>query len=185
MTERPVHLRPATRGDLWWLWAVGLDPEKVGSQYHWAEAPLQLGIAPVRAVIAPHRAAAVVEVDGRRAGYIGPNPLSGNLEYFVQPRARGGVGTRIVASYLRDHRGDDRARRFFVSSHNDRSLATLHRAFEQLGWQEGVEVRTEAARHGRYVWVPPGSRSTSTQERWVGRVWAKAHGHHPRCSGEE
>ena len=157
-------LRRARADDLAWLLAVGLDPEKVGSQYHWAEAPMQLYVAPARALRALRPPAAVVVLDGRRAGYIGPNPLSRNLEYLLQPWARGGRGAAVVTTHLRDCRDRDRPRRFFVGGSNDRSLRTLRRAFDALGWQEGQEVRTEAAAHGRYVWVPAGppSRSTST-----------------------
>jgi hypothetical protein len=124
----------------------------------------------------------VVEVDGRRAGYIGPNPLSGNLEYFVQPWARGGVGTAVVAGYLSGFRAGDRPRTFFVSAGNDRSLATLLAAFERLGWSEGTDYRIEEGRHGRRVRVP---RSTSTAVIDVGRVWPSTHGHQPRSGGEE
>jgi hypothetical protein len=151
-----VVLRRARPGDVAWLLAVGLDPEKVGSQYHWAEVPLQAYVAPARAVLAGRRPAAVVVRDGRRAGYIGPNPLSGNLEYFLQPWARGGAGATVVTEYLRRFRAGDRARRFFVAEDNERSLRTLLRAVAALGWQEGREVRIEPARHGRYVWVPSG-----------------------------
>ncbi len=154
--EHRVALRGPRRSDLPWLAAVGLDPEKIGSQYHWVEAPLQLGIAPARALLATRRPVAVVEVDGRRAGYIGPNPLSRNLEYFVQPWARGGVGAAIVAGYLDGFRAGDRPRRFFVSSSNERSMRTLRTAFDRLGWAEGLEVRVEPASHGSYVWVPAG-----------------------------
>lgn len=155
-TDRRVTLRRPRPADGPWLTAVGLDPEKIGSQYHWVEAPLQLGIAPARALLATRRPAAVVEVDGRRAGYIGPNPLSRNLEYFVQPWARGGAGATIVATYLSGFRAGDRPRRFFVSTSNERSLRTLRTAFARLGWQEGREVRIEPASHGCYVWVPAG-----------------------------
>jgi len=154
--DRDVDLRRARTADLAWLVAVGLDPEKIGSQYHWAEAPLQVGVAPARALLARRRPAAVVVVDGRRAGYIGPNPLSRNLEYFVQPWARGGVGAAIVARYLEGFRSGDRPRRFFVATHNDRSMRTLRTAFDRLGWAEGQEVRIEPATHGSYVWVPAG-----------------------------
>jgi hypothetical protein len=156
-----VHLRAPGAADVPWLAAVGLDPEKVGSQYHWVETPLQLGIAPARALLAPRRHAAVVEVDGHRAGYVGPNPLSGNLEYFVQPWARGGVGIEIVATYLASFRDGDRPRRFFVSSGNERSMRTLRAAFTRLGWEEGREVRTEPASHGAHVWVPAGPSPAS------------------------
>ena len=151
-----MELRRPRRSDIGWLAAIGLDPEKIGSQYHWVETPLQLGIAPARAFLAAHRPAAVVEVDGGRAGYIGPNPLSRNLEYFVQPWGRGGVGVDIVTRYLRDFRVGDGPRRFFVAEHNERSLRTLRAACSQMGWAEGREFRIEPNRHGVYLWVPAG-----------------------------
>ena len=46
-----VVVRAITCEDTGWLARVGLDPEKVGRQYHWAETPLQLYIAPARAVL--------------------------------------------------------------------------------------------------------------------------------------
>ena len=151
-----VRLRRARAADVGWLLGVGLDPEKIGSQYHWVETPLQLGVAPARALLAARRPAAVVEVDGRRAGYVGPNPLSRNLEYFVQPWARGGVGATIVATYLAGFRAGDGPRRFFVSSRNERSMRTLRTAFARLGWEEGREGRIEPAPPGSLVWVPAG-----------------------------
>ncbi|MFZ4518544.1 MAG: GNAT family N-acetyltransferase [Microthrixaceae bacterium] len=157
MAGRTVHLRRARPTDAAWLAAVGLDPEKIGSQYHLVEAPLQLVVAPARAFAAPRAPAAVIEVDGRRAGYVGPNPLSRNLEYFLQPWARGGTGTAAVTGYLRHFRAGDRARRFFVATSNERSMTVLLRACAAVGWQEGREVRIETARHGRWVWIPPGS----------------------------
>lgn len=123
----------------------------------------------------------MVEVDGRRAGYIGPNPLSGNLEYFVQPWARGGVGATVVAEYLAGFRAGDRSRAFFVSHSNDRSLRALTGAFDRLGWVEGTDYRIEEGRHGRRVCIP---RSTSTAVMDVGRVWPSTHGHQPRSGGE-
>ncbi len=156
-TERTVTLRRARASDAPWLLAVGLDPEKVGRQYHRLEAPLQLVVAPARALAAPRAPAALVEVDGRRAGYVGPNPLSRNLEYFLQPWARGGTGTTAVTDYLRRFRAGDRARRFFVATSNERSMTVLLRACAAVGWEEGREVRVEPARHGRWVWIPAGS----------------------------
>lgn len=150
-----MSLRRARWRDVPWLCAVGLDPEKVGRQYHVAEAPLQLVVAPARALLAAgtRRPAAVVEVEGRRAGYIGPNPLSGNIEYFLQPWARGGTGSAVVSRYLGDFRGPDRQRRFFVAAGNERSLATLHSAFRRLGWQEHSDWWASRARHGTHVHV--------------------------------
>jgi hypothetical protein len=100
-----------------------------------------------------------VEVDGRRAGYIGRNPLSGNLEYFLQPWARGrGAGPQVIAAFLAEHRPDDRKRRFVVKHGNDRSLGALQRALAQLGWVEGEDYWVDDGRVATSVWV----RSTST-----------------------
>lgn len=154
--NRRVELRPVRCADVVWLTVVGLDPEKIGRQYHWYELVLQPFVAPARALFGPRRPARVVEVDGRRAGYIGPNPLSGNLEYFLQPWARGGTGTTMVADYLRDHRQRDRARRFYVAGHNTRSLRTLLRAFEQLGWVEDRDFWIRPGPGGRLVHVRAG-----------------------------
>ncbi len=151
--ERDVVLRSVRWADWPWLTAQGLSFSKVGSQYHWLEAPLQLYIAPMRATLGPRGPAAVVEVDGRRAGYIGRNPLSGNLEYFLQPWARGGSGRAVIAGFLRDHRPHDRERAFFVAHKNERSLRALLGALATLGWHEGDEYSLDDARLGTYVRV--------------------------------
>jgi hypothetical protein len=156
-----VHVRPVRYADALWLTSAGLDPEKIGRQYHWTETPLQLYIAPARAVLGPRRsAAAVIEVDGRRAGYIGCNPLSGNLEYFLQPWARGrGVGSIAIAAFLAEVRIDDKARRFMIKHGNDRSAHALQRALDEIGWTEGDDYWMEDGRFELSVWV----RSTSTR----------------------
>ncbi len=159
MDERGVQVRSIRCSDALWLVSVGLDPEKIGRQYHWAETPLQLYIAPARALLGPRGPAAIVEVHGRRAGYVGRNPLSGNFEYFLQPWARGrGIGTVSIGEFLAKHRGDDRARRFMVKHGNARSLQALRHALEQIGWVEGRDYRIEDGRVATSVWV----RSTST-----------------------
>jgi hypothetical protein len=109
----------------------------------------------------------VIEVGGRRAGYIGRNPLSGNIEYWVRPWARGGVGKRAIVLFLRDHRRGDRARRFHISYGNDRSRAALLGAFAELGWREPDDYRVDAGRFGWEVHVRadttrPQSNETST-----------------------
>ncbi|MCX7620545.1 MAG: hypothetical protein N2037_06835 [Acidimicrobiales bacterium] len=151
--DRRLVLRSATWADSLWLLLEGLDPRKIGEQYSVWEAPLQLLVAPLRAFSAPWRrtVAAIVEVDGRRAGYIGPNPLSANLEYFVARWARGGIGRRLIATYLGEFRRSDRSRRFFISYRNERSKAALLGALGQLGWSD---YRVEARRHGWHVIIP-------------------------------
>jgi hypothetical protein len=146
--------------DAWWLLRAGLDPEKIGSQYHWAETPLQLYIAPARALLGPRGPAAIVEIDGRRAGYVGRNPLSGNLEYFLQPWARGrGTGSAAIAEFLARRRGADRKRRFMIKHGNDRSLRALLRALDAIGWHEGTDYWVEEGAAATSVWV----RSTPTR----------------------
>lgn len=154
--DRNVTIRPATRGDWWWLTKEGLAPAMVGVQYHPLEAPLQLLIAPTRGTALRPGPRCIIEVDGVRAGYIGRNPLSGNLEYFLRPWARGGTGTTAIATFLRDHRAGDRRRAFFVSSKNERSRRALERAFDRLGWHEGDEYQIAPARMGWRITVAPG-----------------------------
>lgn len=151
------------RSDRWWLIRAGLAPEMVGVQYHWAELPLQLVIAPARPSALRSGPRCVIEVDGVRAGYIGRNPLSGNLEYFLQPWARGGTGTDAIVAFLRDHRAGDRPRSFFVSSGNARSRAALDRAFARLGWHEGEEFTTRAVRSGVRITVGSGAPASATE----------------------
>jgi hypothetical protein len=154
--ERPVVVRDVARSDGWWLLGQGLDPRKAGRQYSWPELPLQVVVAPARVLTTRRHPACTVEVDGRRAGYIGVNPLSGNLEYFLDPWARGGVGARVIAAFLVDHRPGDRPRRFHVAHRNERSLRALRRAFERLGWSEGAEFRVVDGRLGWEVHVGAG-----------------------------
>jgi hypothetical protein len=154
--ERRVTVRPATWRDWGWLLRQGLSPELVGRQYHWAETPLQLVIAPLRGAARPGGPRGIVEVDGRRAGWIGRNPVSGNLEYFLVPWARGGVGRRAIAEFLRTGRPGDPPRRFFVSKDNGRSRAALLGAFADLGWREGVEFEVTGGRAGWWISVGPG-----------------------------
>lgn len=159
--ERRVVVRRVGWADVPWLVRAGLAPELVGRQYHWVEAPLQLLIAPLRAVLGPAGPAAVVEVDGRRAGYIGRNPLSGNLEYFLAPWARGGTGRPMIRAFLASHRPGDRPRCFFVAHHNERSLATLLASLDDLGWRRGTHYWVDEVRFGRQVWVGVGATPTT------------------------
>ena len=159
---REVVLRAVRWSDALWLIAAGLSPELAGRQYGWSEAPLQLVIAPLRAALGPAGPAAVVEVVGRRAGYIGRNPLSGNLEYFLAPWARGGVGRPMIRAFLIAHRPGDRPRCFFVSRHNTRSLATLLGALDDIGWIRDVDYWVDEVRFGRQVWVGVGHAPTAT-----------------------
>ncbi len=154
--SRAVTVRAIAWSDWAWLTGRGFSFRKVGSQYHWLETPLQLWIAPMRATLGPAGPAALVLVDGRRAGYIGRNPLSGNLEYFLEPWARGGVGRVAIGQFLLHHRAGDRPRFFFVAHKNERSRRALLAAFAAIGWTEDDEYRIEDTRHGWHVWVGPG-----------------------------
>ncbi len=160
--ERRVAVRPVTTGDWWWLTRAGLAPEMAGVQYHWLELPLQLYIAPARGTAIRPGPRCIIEVDGRRAGYIGRSPLSGNLEYFLQPWARGGTGTRAIAEFLRTGRPGDRSRSFFVSRKNARSRTALDRAFAALGWREGEAYTTRDVRMGQMVTVGGGPSPDAT-----------------------
>jgi len=133
-----VEVRPVRAGDWPWLTRAGWSPELAGTQYHWAELPLQAWIAPARGLPIRPGPRCVIEVDGRRAGYIGRNPLSGHLEYFLAPWARGGTGARAIAAFLRTGRVGDRRRSFVVSHRNHRSLAALRRALGAAGLVEGT-----------------------------------------------
>jgi hypothetical protein len=147
--------------DQMWLLAAGFDPEKVGSQYSIAEAPLQLIIAPLRALRARRKPAFIVRVDGKRAGYIGPNPLSGNIEYFVQPWARGGIGAEIIAAYFRRVPSPrEHVLRFFVAGHNARSRRALVKALEAVNWEMESHYWIEPHGHGEVFII---RRSASVQ----------------------
>jgi len=155
--HRDVRLVPVRAADVCWLMAIGLDPELIGVQYHRAETPLQLVISPLRAITAPFVTARLVWVDGRRAGYIGRSPLSGNYEYLLRPWARGGgIGRRVIVDFLAHHRAGDRSRAFFVSAKNPRSMAALRRSLDQLGWVEGTDFDVLPVRFGQRVQVRAG-----------------------------
>ncbi len=151
-----MTVRAARRDDWWWLTRQGLAPELVGRQYHWLETPLQLVVAPTRGLGWRDGPRAIIEVEGERAGYIGRNPLSGNLEYFVAARARGGVGRQAIAAFLATGRAGDRPRRFYVSHANPRSRAALLGACADLGWIEGEDYEIVDAARNWWITVGPG-----------------------------
>ncbi len=153
---RPVAVRQSAWRDAWWLLRAGLSPELIGTQYSWPEVPVQLVIAPLRALRRPGGPSCIIEVGGRRAGFIGRNPLSGNLEYWLQPWARGGVGRTAIIAFLREQRVGDRARRFHVSFRNERSKAALLSAFGELGWHSGDQFEVIDGRLGWEIHVGPG-----------------------------
>lgn len=152
-----VGLRaPAGWADWWWLTRAGLSPELVGRQYHWAETPLAVVAAPLRGAPWPRGPRSLIEVDGRRAGYIGRNPLSGNVEYLLRPWARGGGrGRAAITAFLRAGRDDGRPSTFFVAHHNARSRAALVRSLEAAGRSEGDGYTVADGRFGERFTVPP------------------------------
>ena len=183
MSDRPDFRLDRVRwGDVAWLASVGLSPELIGRQYHWAETPLQLVVAPGRALSAPYVAACLVWVGDRRAGYIGRSPLSGNYEYLLQPWARSsGLGRAMISDFLAHHRAGDRSRAFFVSSSNPRSLRALLGALADIDWQEGEDYRVTSNRFGQLVRVKAGRErraqaSMSTATIRVGRNRPTIHG---------
>lgn len=135
-TDRVV-VRPMGSGDWWWLTRAGLSPELIGQHHLWPEAPLQLIVAPTRGWSRPSGPRSIIEVDGVRAGYIGRHPFSGNLEYFVVAKARGGVGAQAIAHFLRSGQRGSAERSFVVPHRNPRSLAALERGLADAGYAEG------------------------------------------------
>jgi len=160
--ERLVVLCRVRPADWPWLVFDGLHPRKWGEQFTFVEVPLQLLVAPARALLASRRPSALVWVNGRRAGYVGVNPLSGNLEYYLAPWARGGVGRIMLETFLCHHRPGDRRRSFFVSKGNHRSRALLLGTVQRLGWRVGHDYGVTANRFGSMIWVraePTGART--------------------------
>ena len=88
------------------------------SKLSWLVLVGSLIAAPLRVALAARGPAAIVEVDGRRCGYVGRSPMSGNLEYWIDPWARGGVGRQAIAAFVRSHRTGDKPRRFVISRRN-------------------------------------------------------------------
>jgi hypothetical protein len=157
MATRSVQIRPVRPQDAVWLARTALRREFAGVQYSWLEAPLQLVAAPLRAALGPFVTACVILVDGRRAGYIGRSPLSGNYEYFVVSEARGGgTGKRAIAEFLAHHRAGDKARRFIVRRSNERSLRALIGALDEIGWTEGDDYSVHTKCRRIIVEVKPG-----------------------------
>jgi hypothetical protein len=151
---RGVVVRSVRRADVPWLIAAGLSPEKIGRHYHWMQAPLQLYVAPTRALLGPRGPAAIVELDGRRAGYVGRNPLSGHLEYFLQPWAQEcGAEATVLREFLVKHRRNDRERRLVIERGDVRALLAVEGALRRLGWVERCDYRVIEGGATTAVWI--------------------------------
>ncbi len=119
--------------DIVFLVSSGLDRERIGVQYRDGEWYKQFALAPLRYFCKGTRERSrVIWVKGRRAGYVGLNPRSTNIEYYLQPWARGGVGRIAVGEYLRVILPSDRDEHAFMLPGNDRSVLTMRRALEDL-----------------------------------------------------
>lgn len=138
--SRNVEIRPLRLSDLPFLVVSGLDRERTGLQYPADEWLKQFRIAPLRYFNKSTRSRSFLAVvDGRRAGYVGLNPLSSNIEYYLQPWARGGVGKRAVAEFLRSLLPSHRDERAFMLAGNVRSVMTFRRALESLRLSEDAD----------------------------------------------
>ena len=135
-----TELKIITFADLPFLLLSGLDRERVGVQYRDGEWLKQFRIAPLRYFNKSTRSRSfLVVVNGRRAGYVGLNPLSTNVEYYLQPWARGGRGRTAVTEFLGHLLPSNRDEHAFMLAGNDRSVMTFRRSLEMLGLTEGVE----------------------------------------------
>jgi hypothetical protein len=138
--ERGVSLTAITIADLPFLVVSGLDRERVGVQYPRSDYRKQFKIAPLRYFRTDTRhLSRIVRVEGRRAGYVGLNPLSRNIEYYLQPWARGGVGRRAIEEYLREVLPFDVDKHAFMLDGNDRSVHVFRTALALLGLLEKTD----------------------------------------------
>jgi hypothetical protein len=129
-----VTLTRIVARDVPFLLRSGLDPERRGVQYPKHEYRKQFRIAPLRYWQRRTRPLSrIIRVDNRRAGYVGLNPLSENIEYYLMPWARGGVGGRAVEAYLREVLPFDVPKHAFMLAGNDRSVNTFRAALERIG----------------------------------------------------
>jgi hypothetical protein len=140
--DRAVTLTEITWRDLLFLVTSGLQPDRAGVQYPRSEYRAQFRIAPLRYFNRTTRAqSSIIRVDGRRAGYVGLNPLSTNIEYYLVPWARGGVGGRAVVSYLRTRLPFEHDKFAFMLAGNDRSVHVFRSALHQLGLSDPATFR--------------------------------------------
>ncbi len=132
--EREVTLTAIGLTDLPFLVWSGLDRERIGIQYPADEYRRQFRIAPLRYFRSATRPLSrIIRVEGRRAGYVGLNPLSENIEYYLQPWARGGVGGAAIESYLRSVLPFPVDKHAFMLEGNDRSVAVFRGALSRIG----------------------------------------------------
>ena len=140
MVERRVEIREIHPSDLPFLIISGLDRERRDVQYAAKEWRKQFRIAPMRYFRAETRKRSrLIVVDGRRAGYVGLNPLSRNIEYYLQPWARGGVGRRAITDYLRGLLPSAKDEHAFMLPNNDRSVQVFRRSLLALCLEEGTD----------------------------------------------
>lgn len=140
MDCRNVELTGIRLLDLPFLLMSGLDRERIGVQYPEQEWLKQFRIAPLRYFNRSTRLRSfIILVDGRRAGYVGLNPLSENIEYYLQPWARGGAGKRAVTEFLRRTLPSVRDEHAFMLPGNERSVMTFRRSLEALRLREDAD----------------------------------------------
>ncbi len=144
--DRVVTLSRITWRDVPFLVTSGLHRERAGVQYPRSEYRAQFRIAPLRYFNRTTRTvSSIVRVDGRRAGYVGLNPLSTNIEYYLVPWARGGVGRRAIVTYLRTHLPFEEDKFAFMIAGNARSVHVFRSALHELGLSD-----PETFRHFEY-----------------------------------
>jgi hypothetical protein len=132
--SKKLSLTPIAVSDLPFLIISGLDRERRGVQYPGDEWLKQFKIAPMRFFNAStRRKSFIIRVDGKRAGYIGLNPLSTNIEYYVMPWARGGIGSAIIRKFLLTLLPSSRDEHAFMLSGNDRSVHAFRSGLKAIG----------------------------------------------------
>lgn len=137
---RQVALTAIGLADLPFLVWSGLDRERIGVQYPAGEYRRQFRIAPLRYFRSATRPSSrIIRVNGRRAGYVGLNPLSENIEYYLQPWARGGVGGAAIEAYLRATLPFPVDKHAFMIEGNDRSVAVFRAALTRIGLIDGED----------------------------------------------
>lgn len=161
-TDRSVKLRPISWRDLPFLCISGLDRERIGVQYDAKDYWQQFKIAPLRFFRRESREMSfIIWVDGRRGGFVGINPMSRNIEYYLQPWARGGVGTVAVREFLTRSLPFDEERSAFMIGTNTRSQATLRNVLVSLGLVAGVDYEEYEINNYRGFTIRVGAKPNS------------------------